>query len=540
MPKQNDASDPAAPSALLLACLLNHTLLARSLLDLPVAWDFRETTPALDPKARSDRLPGQDGEEGWPAASLLLRRARNSWNSSHFERHRGSPLSEGSEIALEMVRRGASPAYPSETPGASPLASAIAYHRVDFLEGLVGHPEFAFQTIHPLLCQNGSELLSSAIARGQIDSARLLVEKAGWPINRLDKDGLYPLGYSRTAEMAQALLDLGADPALKDAAGLNALARIQDIDNTSEREQIISKFTAAFRKSASKDPALLEALRSENVAALFEAAENAPKSTLSKIIGSFKFDVAKLRDPKTGRTPLMAALLGGRKASAAELLSRGCDINAVDQEGISAAAYMLLGNDANSRSGTSLNLGAREVDWSLTCSKGYPVALQPALLASHCQNLMELPALALNSAASNGADLRSLRLPDGSPFAAAYLSVAPEGGGWIGQRYSTSLFHLSEKAGQADGAFLSLRSLLESSYSGFYGQNLEALAVAWAKIPIDDASRPFLSQAISEISPEGRERFLKIAPKAFAAAEALSVASSLSDPAAAPRRPKGL
>lgn len=513
------------PSPLLMACLINHTPLVASLLEGPGPFSFLETLP---PAERSDRLPGHQDEAHWPAISLLLRAApSSSWSSRpHFER--AAPDTPSAEaLALRMLEMGAGLLYPPEAPGASPLAAAIEHRRSSFLEAVGAHPDFSFPKIEALLASDGSELLSRAVFLNNIPAARALLLQAKWPPNRLDRLGRHPLGYARTPEMAQAMLSLGADPALKDAEGLNALERASSVRDTPAREGILQAFAASLRQSS--DPAALADLREGNVAALLLAAEKSPKGTLEKIIRSFKFDVAKLRDPKTGRTPLMAALLGGRLASAKDLLARGCDINAADARGISAAAYLLLCNDANRTYGSFgenfdkrlLNSLKSQIDWSAVSLEGVPLPLQPALLAERSKLPSLCARLSLQEALAAGADLRSLRMPDGASFARAYLrsmpNYSPDGA------LSSTLLKLSCEFGQADGA-------LAAASAAIRGGNLNhasrlGLIQALDRLPIDAASAAGLP---AEIAPS----FL---PRAEAACLALS-----SPAASASRAPKGL
>ncbi len=580
---RSEPLNPDAPSALLQACDAGHTSLVASLLDLPIAWDLREIRPSgedeeqipslADDEEDEDENENENGAErpsappappapaepagpsGWPAVSLLLRSSHGYGYGYHRREESSLPscpngLNEKTFLGLEMIRRGASPIFPPMPHGASPVASACDTSREEFLRGLAGHPEFTFERIVGLKTASGSELLSFAVSSNRTEIAKALIEVAGWPVNRQDASGMLPIGYARTSEMIETLLSLGADPALRDAEGLNALARIQNIDTTSEREAIMSRLMESLRKGPSaKDPSVMAALREENAAALFKAAQEAPKSTLTKLIASFKFDVAKLRDPKTGRTPLMAALLGGRVASAKDLVARGCDINAVDRDGISAAAYLLLGNDANSsyysRSSASeelLALVGPSIDWSLKTPAGIPVALQPALMPEKTDRAHRFFYSLFGALKTFQIDLSCLRGPEGEPFARYYLPI-------VSKSDHYSLAQLAElgmrslEAGQVDGALLCALEFISSkriAYEWNWEKNFDALLDGVLDAGSDPERAAVIARTFSLASKAQRKALAERAPERLARLEALSLAT-LGDPAASKKaRPRGL
>lgn len=380
-------SAPESPwDAILLAAELNHTDLIDSLLALPHQWDLR----AQEPGTRAIRGLGKN-DEGKTALHLLLRqRSSSGWSSDGFESGSG----QAQRQALELVRRGADFLGLSEDRQ-SALAIAAINGRQDFICGLAGHPDFQYEKIKGLKSgphnmaltaqDQRMPILGHLIRSGQQQAAQALIEAAGWPVNAKDFLGHLPLGYCEHAHMTEALLKLGADPALEDDHGVNAMTHAQNADNTQERDKMIGLIAGALRKGAAKnDPALLAQLQNDNLPALLEAAQNAPKSSLLKLISAFRFDLPNVRDPKTGATPLMATLLGGRLSSAAHLLNAGCSINAQDANGISAAAYLLLGLAASgSPSGSAKALYANAeptIDWSIVNRDGLPVAFHPFLI----------------------------------------------------------------------------------------------------------------------------------------------------------------
>ncbi len=537
------------PSPLLLACLLAHTELADALLALPVEWDFSETAPPS-----GNPRPGSPKAPGWPLISLLLRERPPYWSRDpHLEGPARDGMSASASTSLAMLARGASLLHPPSPHGASPLAAAIDAKRLDFLEAVSSHPEFRFERVQGLLCSSGKELLSEAILTDQIPVVRWLLERAGWPADRPDRDGRLPLGLSRSKAMTETLLSLGADPSLRDAAGQSALARAQEIESTPEREGAMALLASALRKGSSpKDPAALEALREENAAALIKAAELSPKSTLTKLIASFKFDVSKLRDPKTGRTPLMAAFLGGRVASAEELLARGCSLGALDAQGIQASAYLMLGREASGSSGASehlLHRLASSFEWSGRSPAGLPLALQPSillpLLPDHERR--DLPARVLRAAQ------RALLLPEdwrgasGESFAAAYLGAAgsPSSGWRLRENIALACLRASEHASQADGALLSLGALLSRRKElRLEAKELSEMFARAESIPIDELSRSLLPLAIASLPSSAREAIAEARPSYLARLESFLLereASEASDPDAASRhRPRSL
>ena len=384
---QWQAPDPIYPregrsAALAGACSIQNAELARQLLLLDVRWDLDEPY----------------GPDHASAVSLLMRSPpSNGWRPAdpEVDPDKEPVLDEASRVALAMVERGADFLRP-DARGQSALSLAVHRRREAFVERLAGHPDFKAELLAGLRVgllpsapgdktpppDNRPTLVSHLVSSCQIHALKSVVTQGGCPLNELDPHGRLPIGYCRDPRMLDALLQLGADPKLEDAHGLNALARAQETSDTSVREKLITRIAQELKKSLKSDPGALAALQEQNIAALLEAAENAPKSSMLKTISSFKFDPTKARDPQTGMTPLMAALKGGRSASAAHLLHVGCDLNAVDAQGVSAGAR-LMSCPHTSTGPNPVDVAkhwAPKIDFSIHSSRGWPVAVEAAFL----------------------------------------------------------------------------------------------------------------------------------------------------------------
>lgn len=478
---------PEAPwDALLLAAELNHTDLINSLLSLPIDWNMK----ASEPGTRTLRgLNKQD--EGKTALHLLLRqRSSQSWNPDGFE----TDALQAQRQALELARRGADFIGLSNDQQ-SALAVAATHQRKEFIQGLAGHPDFIYERVKSLrvggfnpaapVKDHRPSLLGHLIRTDQEEAATALITQAGWPVNERDNQGQLPLGYCRHARMTAALLKLGADPALEDADGVNAMAHAQGAENTQERDKMIGLLAQALRKGAAKnDPVLMAQLQAENLPALLEAAENSPKSSLSKLISAFKFDIRSVKDPRTGATPLMAALKGGRLSSAAYLLEAGASINAQDGQGLSAAAYLLLGRAASgSPAGMAKALYQKAeplIQWDLTDPQGRPLSFQPFLIKPNDDPEALKTALERVIAASSerGAPLRGARSePLMSVFAPALIETKRD---WQFYEHARKALGETLKIKQLDGVDHVLKAALvkyaqtgSSSYSYGAGSSRE-------------------------------------------------------------------
>lgn len=210
---------------------------------------------------------------------------------------------------------------------------------------------------------------------------------------------------------------------------------------------------------------------------------------------------------------------------------------------ISAAAYLLLCNDANRTYGSfGENFDKRlldslksQIDWSAVSLEGVPLPLQPALLAERSKLPSLCARLSLQEALAAGADLRSLRMPDGASFARAYLrsmpNYSPDGA------LSSTLLKLSCEFGQADGA-------LAAASAAIRGGNLThvtrlGLLQALDRLPVDAASAAGLPAEIAALPETVRSKINDLASSFLPRAEAACLA--LSSPAAsASRAPKGL
>lgn len=374
------AATELGKDALAMACAIQNPALARALMELPERWDFN-----------AGHQPGVGTSEGFPSPIVHLLAARESRHWSPPENPHN--FNAVTATALSMVERGADFL---QTPrgGVNAIALCAISRRQAFFEGLVGHPRFTHALMGEIrvgalpppdsnpLDDTRRPLLGHLIATGQLSSAGSLISSAGFPPNGIDPDGRLPIGYCRSPEAVETLLGFGALPGLVDGHGLNALARVQKVSDTETRDRMITLIAHVLKKEAKSNPSLMSTLQAQNIAALLEAAENAPKSSLLKTISAFKFDVSKARDPKTLLTPLMAACLGGRMASAQHLLAAGSDINAVDANGVPASAYLLSGAETSSgpRCLDLVKANAASIDLSARSKRGWPVAMEAAFL----------------------------------------------------------------------------------------------------------------------------------------------------------------
>lgn len=418
--------------ALAIACSIQNASLARGLLELPEPWDLNAP---FDPEV------GSSEGSPTPLAHLLTYRSPGYGYRLRSQPNEDFSVDEVSAVALSMVERGAD--YLIEADGGMSALTLCAQNgRQDFIEALANHPDFHYERLREVrvgslppflltreiddsesesesesegaaLDRARSERTAAAAARtpllgflvlgGQMRSARALIEDAGFPINALDPVGRLPIGYCRDVDTTERMLALGADPSLEDAQGLNALARVQDVTDTSTREKMIGLIAARLLKGVKANSSAMVHLQSQNVAALMEAAENQPKTSLLKVISSFKFDVSKVLDPKSGETPLAAALRGGRLANANYLIERGCDLNAADLQGVGAGSHLLAGRET-SNGPSAENMGkwhGSNIDFEHTSKRGWPTAVEAAFLmgaSPHNSGRYSLPTVALRSA----------------------------------------------------------------------------------------------------------------------------------------------
>ena len=371
----------AAPdkSALMSAAEINHVELGYKLLSMAHPWNVNEVL--LDSRTRKNDI-------GCSVLAIFLNKPNGYWGQTNTSHESDSLLAQ--KICLELVQRG-SDLLTLSPQNEAPLACAIRNQREHFIAQLKGHPQFQFPLIKALRIGQREKpsdpqkpnhdsrrgILEFAVSSSSLPMVRSLINDAGWNINELGPSGKYPIGFAKNAPMCQLLLSLGANPALEDLQGENALARTQSqAENTVERDKMIGMIAKDMAKRGGASPALMEQLRAENVVALLEAAEKAPKSSLLKTISAFKFDPSKVQDPETGLTPLMAALRGGKLASAAHLLKCGCSFDTQDQKGRCAAAYALLGQSSPNGPSSIDLIKDWPIDWSARSQEGFSPLFQ--------------------------------------------------------------------------------------------------------------------------------------------------------------------
>lgn len=384
----------------MLACQLRHTDLVRSLLSSSLSHDFSERL--VFDQEKSPRGSQIDSDcDGQTSLMLLMRPQGRSWHAINFE----SSSEASCELGLQMVERGASFVI-VDHQDQSALGIALEAGRENFIVGLRGHPDFIRERIQSLRVgaldrrpsrSEGDEPASprpdrrpSLIAKAVLDdrhlAIRALVESARLPLNELDVNGRYPIAHAQTLPTLELLLELGADPSLEDADGLNALAHAQDVADTATRDKMIARI-AQHMLRARKNPSDLAAIQNANIAGLLEAAEKAPKSSMLRTISAFKFDASKVAD-EHGFTPLMAALRGGRLASAEHLLGLGCDLNARTDQGIPACAFLAAGFETPNgpRSLDLLKAHGAKADWSAQDHEGLTPALRGLSLSARANS----------------------------------------------------------------------------------------------------------------------------------------------------------
>ena len=385
-------------NALAIACSIQNAPLVRSLLALPQAWSLNEPfDPAEGPAA------------GHPTPlAHLLAHGGSRYGRRVAQSNEGAPMDEVSAVGLLMIERGAD-FLTEDAGGQSTLSLCAENGRQDVFAALAGHPNFTYARLaqarvgaaHAHFAEDEDESAEEAAARrraereerlerrtpllgylvqtNQLLAAKALVVHAGFPLNEIDPAGNLPLGYCCTPDTLEALLSWGAAPALADAHGLNAMARIQQVADTATRDKMVARIATALRGGASANSELMATLQSQNIAALLEAAESAPKSSLLKLISAFKFDVKNARDPKTLDTPLIAAFRGGRLAAARYLIEeKGCDLNAANAAGLTAGVFMLSGSHGSAHPHPSeiAESYGRRVDLSRLSARGWPVAVE--------------------------------------------------------------------------------------------------------------------------------------------------------------------
>lgn len=302
------------------------------------------------------------------------------------------------------------------------------------------------------------------------------------------------------------------------------------------------------------EPADAERVSPADAESVFRAASCSSKATLAALLRRLPAEAVSLRDPKTGRSPLMGALLAGRQPNARELVARGASLDEADRDGVRASAYMLLGRDAAAGhappSRSFAAFAAAKADWSLACSKGYPVALQASrLLSAHKpKNGMAArlcgPSSVLKLASECGVSLRALRFPDGSSFASGYLAALPRGPHFLsyGCEDAVELLRLCVEAEQPDGALLCAASILSvPAQSRAYDARPAALAPLFleaASLPIGAEAARALPAAAASFGARALGELQSDFPSLFALAESALLSEIPAPPPSAHSAPR--
>lgn len=486
------ASGHASSNALALACAARDASLVEMLLGLPISWSLNGRYAA---NASAERM------NLTPMAHLLNGQGANTRPAA-----RPSSMT-ATEVALAMIFRGASFIQESDD-GQSPLGIAVSNGNEPFISALAGHPDFdhailgnmrvgstpkpdqetSVDASKPEL-DSRQPILASLISRNLMKGAEALIIQADFPINEPTPSGRLPIGYAPNPEALDLLLSWGADPSLRDARGLNAMSHVQRIPDTGTREKMITILATKMRKNAATNPDALAELQRENLPALLNAAGTSTKSSLLKILSAFKFVAADARDPKTLLTPLMAALHGGKLASAKHLIDLGCRINDANTNGVTASAYLL--GAIQSPNGPSVNelisLVKNDIDLGARSKRGWPVPLEgafcmaknpaensynstPIEVAKRIESLLMLAAPAERAALVVG--------PKGETLAEAYVAAKPKSS--YRHKVITELYLLNAAAGTPENLDRTIASLIRSyvGNSGYSYSNQSTFATA--------------------------------------------------------------
>ncbi|XP_062207316.1 protein VAPYRIN-like [Phragmites australis] len=214
--------------------------------------------------------------------------------------------------------------------------------------------------------------LHAAAARGDIEGVRRLGPEALAARDREGRTALHAAAAAGEAEVAAALVDMGADTSAADARGRTPLdvARekgYQEVVDVLERWELV--MTAARRG----DLQSLESLISKRagvrgrdqygLTALHLAAIKGHCDAIALLAGSGCMDI-ECEDVE-GHRPLHLAVEGGHDEAVELLLDMGADVNAKTRRGVTPLQMAeAMGDDAISQ---------------LLCSRGAEVAAAPAL-----------------------------------------------------------------------------------------------------------------------------------------------------------------
>lgn len=474
------ASGHVSSNALALACAARDASLVEMLLGLPISWNLNGRYAASSSSPRINLTPMAHLLYG-PGSNTRLAARPDSMTAT--------------EVALAMISRGASFVQESDD-GQSALGIAVTHGNEPFIAALAGHPDFDYKVLNNMRVgstpspsaeaeADGSKpaldsrqpILASLVSRNLMKGAEALILQADFPINGLDPSGRLPIGYAPNADALGHLLSWGADPSLPDARGLNAMTHAQRIADTTTREKMITILAAKMRKNAAANPDALAELQRENMPALLNAAGTSTKSSLLKILSAFKFVAADARDPKTLLTPLMAALHGGKLASAKHLIDLGCGINDANINGVTASAYLL--GAIQSPNGPSvdeiLKLVKDDINLGEKSKRGWPVALEgafcmaknpaensynsaPTEVATRIESLLMISAAPLRAGLAVGSK--------GETLAEAYVAGKPKSS----YRHKTisELYKLNAALGTPEALDRAIASLIRS-YPGTSG-----------------------------------------------------------------------
>ena len=245
------------------------------------------------------------------------------------------------EIAQVLLAAGGDPDAPDGN-GGCPLDYAAFDNRPDLARLLLQY------NAHINVEMGGSTPLDLAVARGNLEAAKLLIDNGG-DVRRVYPSGRTPLHIAANngnTAMVGLLIDRGADADALDLVGLSpldlaiaknqaAIAALLIEAGATPRARTLHN---ALRLNHVEMVRLLLSHTTEPIAPLFKEALNQHHPEIVEVLLQAGANI-NARD-EAGFTPLHDAALAGNAGAVRLLLEHGADINAADKDSGATALYM--------------------------------------------------------------------------------------------------------------------------------------------------------------------------------------------------------
>jgi uncharacterized protein len=245
------------------------------------------------------------------------------------------------EIAKVLLAAGGDPDAPDST-GACPLDYAAFDNRPDLARLLLEY------NAHINVEMGGSTPLDLAVARGNLEAAKLLIDNGG-DVRRVYPSGRTPLHIAAlkgNTEMVKLLIDRGADVDKRDAVGMSSL----DVAATRGQSAIVGLLLEAGATPG--DPLLRNAVRQNHPAVVRSLLAHTKEPLAPLLKEALKRHYVEIVDAllqagadvnvrdEAGFTPLHDAALAGNAGAVRLLLDHGANINIGDKDSGATALYM--------------------------------------------------------------------------------------------------------------------------------------------------------------------------------------------------------